>query len=128
MEVQIANEEWKVYLSRLRTDTPSIYRMGWLADYPDPSTFMSLMTSFSENNHTGWGNKKYDQLVSDGASSLDKDKRRQIYSEAQKILTEEDVPVAPIYSSVRHIMLSERVQNFPMTSIDRWIFKGVTLK
>lgn len=128
VDVQIANEEWKVYLKRLQNDTPNIYRMGWLGDYPDPSTFMDLMTSFSENNHTGWGSKTYDELVAQGNSSLNKDKRRDFYSKAQKILTEEDVPVIPIYSSVSHILLSDRVQNFPVNSIEHYQFKGVTLK
>lgn len=128
VEVQLNNEEWKVYLKRLKSDTPSMYRMGWLADYPDPSTFMDLMTSFSENNHTGWGNKHYDDLVKQGAASLDKDNRRKVYSEAQQLLTEVDVPVLPIYSQVRHVMLSERVENFPVTPLERYIFKGVTFK
>ncbi len=128
IDVQIANEEWKVYLNRLRNDTPSIYRLGWLADYPDPSTFMSLMTSISENNHTGWKNPKYDELVNKGATLTDKEERRKIYSEAQKILLEIDVPVMPIYSSVRHVLLSDRVQNFPLNSLERWTFKGVSLK
>jgi oligopeptide transport system substrate-binding protein len=128
VEVQIANEEWKVYLKRLQTDTPNIYRMGWLGDYPDPSTFMDLMTSVSENNHTGWGSKVYDDLVAQGNSSLDKDQRRKAYSEAQKILTEDDVPVIPIYSMSGHILLSDRVQNFPVNSIEHYLFKGVTLK
>nr|HMN68647.1 peptide ABC transporter substrate-binding protein [Bdellovibrionales bacterium] len=128
VEVQIANEEWKVYLNRLKTDTPTIYRMGWLADYPDPSTFMSLMTSFSENNHTGFASARYDQLVKAGSSEIDPEKRRQAYSEAQKILTEDEVAVMPIYSGTRHIMTSERVANFPVTPIERYVFKGVTFK
>lgn len=128
IDIQIENEEWKVYLKRLQNDTPNIYRMGWLGDYPDPATFMELMTSYSENNHTGWGSKKYDQLVAEGASTIDKEKRRQIYSEAQKILTENEVPVIPIYSTVGHLLLSERVENFPNNSIEHYALKGVTLK
>jgi oligopeptide transport system substrate-binding protein len=128
IEIQLSNEEWKVYLKRLKSDTPSIYRMGWLADYPDPSTFMELMTGFSENNHTGWSSKHYDELVKQGAASLQKESRRKIYLEGQKILTEEDVPVLPVYSAVRHIRLSERVENFPVTPLERWVFKGVTFK
>lgn len=127
--VEIANQEWKVYLATLRTDAPSIYRMGWLGDYPDPSTFMNLMTSFSENNHTGWGSKTYDDLVAQGISSLDLDQRKQIYAKAQKILVEDEVPVIPIYSAVQHVMLSERTKNFPVPNgIERWLFKGVTLE
>ncbi len=128
VNVEIANQEWKVYLATLRTDAPSIFRMGWLGDYPDPSTFMSLMTSFSENNHTNWGNKKYDDLVAKGSSSLNKDERSKIYHEAQILLTQEDVPVIPIYSAVQSIMLSPRTKNFPVNAMERWVFKGVTLE
>jgi oligopeptide transport system substrate-binding protein len=128
VEIQVANEEWKVFLKRLQNDTPSMYRMGWIGDYPDPSTFMQLMTSYSENNHTGWGSKVYDDLVAQGNTSLDKDKRRAAYSQAQKILTEDDVPVIPIYSYAGHLLLSDRVSNFPVNSIEHYTFKGVTLK
>lgn len=128
VDVQIANEEWKVYLNRLRNDTPDIYRMGWLADYPDPSTFANLMLSFSENNYTGWANKKYDELAAEGSRTLDKDKRRQIYSELQKILTEDDAPVLPICSWARQVMLSPRVKNFPLTPLERYEFRGVEVK
>lgn len=128
IEVQISNEEWKTYLSRVRTDPPNIYRMGWLADYPDPSTFVNLVTSFSENNYTGWGSKKYDELASEGSRTLDKDKRKAIYSELQKILTEEEAPVLPIYTGVRQLMLSTRIKDFPLTPLERYAFRGVTFK
>jgi oligopeptide transport system substrate-binding protein len=128
IEVEVANEEWKVYLNRLKTDTPSIFRMGWLGDYPDPDNFMALMTSYSDNNKTGWANKKYDALVEEAASTLDKDKRRALYSEAQKILTETEAPVIPIFSDVRPILLSSRVQGFPLNSLNHWDLKGVSLK
>lgn len=128
IEVQISNEEWKVYLNRLKTDVPSIYRMGWLADFPDPDNFMSLMLSYSDNNKTGWANPKYDSTVESAASTLDKEKRRTFYVESQKLLTETDAPVIPLYSDVRPILLSERVQNFPINTLNRWELKGVTLK
>lgn len=128
IEIQLSNEEWKVYLKRLQTDTPDIYRLAWLADYPDPDNFMNLMTSFSENNHTGFKNPKYDELVLKGASSLDPAERKSIYKEAQKMLTEADANVIPLFSDVRNVLLSERVQNFPINSINRWELKGVTLK
>ncbi len=128
VEIQLSNEEWKVYINRLKKDTPSIYRLGWIADYPDPDNFLALMTSYSENNHTGWVNKKYDDLVEAGASALDKEKRRAIYMDAQKLLTEVDVPVIPIYSDIRPLLLSERVQGFPINALNRWELKGVYFK
>lgn len=128
IDVQISNEEWKVYLNRLHNDTPALFRMGWLADYPDPDNFMALMTSYSDNNYTGWKSKAYDELVEHGATTADKDKRRGIYAQAQKLLTETDVSVIPLYSDVRPCLWSDRVQNPPVNALNRWELKGVTFK
>lgn len=128
VEVQLQAEEWKVFLNRLRTDTPSIYRMGWIADYPDPDTFMTIMLRKSDNNYTGWGSDRYDQLVTDAASEMNHDKRMKMYEEAQKILVESDVPVIPIYSVADQILISERLVGFPVNAINRWVFKGASIK
>ncbi|MCB0356378.1 MAG: hypothetical protein KDD40_05190, partial [Bdellovibrionales bacterium] len=128
INVELKNEEWKVYLNTLKVDPPHIFRMGWLADYPDPDNFLNLMTSYSDNNHTNWGNKTYDNYIELGAKELDKSKRKEYYSKAQKILTEQDVPVAPMFSSVNHSLISKRVVNFPRNSMDRYPFKKVELK
>ncbi len=128
VDVDLANEEWKVYLSRLRSDTPHMYRMGWVADYPDPDNFFTLMTSNSGNNHTKWGNDKFDSLVTKGSRTLDMAERRSLYSEAHKILVEDDVPVLPVYADVTQILIHPRVQNFPDNPLNKYDFSGVTLK
>lgn len=127
VQIELKNEEWKVYLKSLQTDAPHIYRMGWAADYPDPDNFINLMTSYSENNHTGWKNTKFDKLVEEGASETNPDKRRGLYNEAQKLLAEADAPVLPIYSGVSHMLISDRVQNFPVNKMARRIYSEVTL-
>ncbi|MCB9025541.1 MAG: peptide ABC transporter substrate-binding protein [Bdellovibrionaceae bacterium] len=128
INVELKNEEWKVYLNTIKMDPPHIFRMGWLADYPDPDNFLNLMTSYSDNNHTQWGNKDFDELIEKAAKELDKGKRKEYYSTAQKILTEIDVPVAPVFSSVVHSLVSKRVKNFPNNSMNRYEFKGIELK
>ncbi len=128
ISVELQNEEWKVYLNNLKVNPAHIYRMGWLADYPDPDNFMNLMYSYSENNRTKWGNKEFDAIVLQAASELDKGKRKELYSKAQKILTELDVPVVPMFSSVSHSLIAKRVVNFPNNSMNRYEFKKVTLK
>jgi len=128
IDIELKNEEWKVYLSTLKTEPASIFRLGWLADYPDPDNFMNLMTSYSENNHPRWGDKAYDGLIEKAVSIVDKEERRKIYSEAQKKMTEDAVPVVPIYSMVSQQLISPRVKNFPVNSMSRTILKGVELK
>lgn len=118
IEVELKNEEWKVYLSSLRVDPPNMYRMGWVADYPDPDNYMALMTSYSENNRTGWKNKEYDTLVETAAAELDPVKRKEIYTRAHKILMEDEVPAMPFYSAIANYLISSRVKNFPLNAMD----------
>ncbi len=128
INVELKNEEWKVYLNSLTTGTYPLFRFGWLADFPDPHNFFSLITGNSDNNKTFWKNAEFDTLISQGASESDKSKRRDIYSRAQKILVEDDVPVIPILASVQHALVSTRTENFPLNAMDQRIYKGVKLK
>lgn len=126
--IELKNEEWKVYLNSLITGTYPMFRFGWLADYPDPHNFFSLITSSSDNNKTFWKNPEFDKLVEQGAGESDKTKRREIYARAQSVLVEQDVPVIPILASVQHALISTRVENFPSNAMDQRQYKGVTLK
>ena len=128
IDIEMANEEWKVYLSTLKSNTPAIFRLGWLADYPDPDNFANLMASYSENNHTGWKNKKYDDMVGRAISMTDKEARRKVYSDAQKMLTEDEVPAMPIYSMVSQVLLNNRVKGLKENAMNRYLFSGVTLQ
>ena len=118
VEVELKNEEWKVYINSLKVDPPNMYRMGWVADYPDPDNYMALMTSYSENNRTGWKNKAYDELVEMGAAELDKGKRKEIYTKAHKLMMEDEMPAIPFYSAIAQYLISSRVKNFPLNAMD----------
>lgn len=128
VEIEIKSEEWKVYLKSLQADAPHIYRMGWQADYPDPDNFINLMTSYSENNHTNWKNTQFDSLVEEGSRELDSSKRLTVYKEAQKILTEVDTPVIPIYSAASNMLVADRLVDFPINKLARRIYDKVSIK
>lgn len=102
VEVALRNEEWKVFLRNLVAATPSIYRLGWGADYPDPHNFMELFTRASGNNHTHWGSAAYDALVARGAATADPGARRALYARAQRMLVEEAVAIVPTHAGVMH--------------------------
>lgn len=131
INVELKNEEWKVYLSTLNKENPNtahMFRFGWQADYPDPNNFMALMTSYSDNNRSKWSNKTYDQLVEKAVSVADKEQRRKLYSEAQNILTGVDAAVAPVFVAVSTMLISDRAENYPVNRLARRKYKGVTLK
>ena len=128
LNVELNNQEWKTYLQRLKTKQVELFRLGWLADYPDPDNFMNLMTSFSDNNHTNWKNKKYDQLILQAMKMENTSLRKQLYTQAQKILLEEDVAVFPIFTGVSHILISPRIKNYPFNIMNYILFKNIEIK
>ena len=105
-----------------------MFRMGWVADYPDPDNFLNLMISSSQNNRSRWKNPKYDKLISAASAEMDKEKRKELYRAAQKILLEEDAPAIPLFTSVHHVLVSDRVENYPMNVLNNLEYKNTRLK
>jgi oligopeptide transport system substrate-binding protein len=120
VDVEIVNEEWKTYLKTLQAKNYQIYRLGWVADYPDADTFINLFVTNGGNNHTLWSNARYDELIKLGVAEADKEKRKQIYAEAQKIINQDDVPVIPIYYYRNQYLVNKRVKNYPMNVMNKF--------
>ena len=127
LNVELNSQEWKTYLHRLKTKEVELFRLGWLADYPDPDNFMNLMTSFSDNNHTDWKNKKYDELVLKAMAEEQASERKKLYDQAQKILLEEETAVFPIFTQVSHLLISPRIKNYPLNVMSYILFKNIEI-
>ncbi len=125
LTVEINNEEWKVYLGTLQSNPPHMYRMGWVADYPDPYNFYELMKSTSDNNHTGWKEKSFDAILKKAAETNVMTEKFKFYSEAQNKLLVDGVAVFPLYSSVTQQLVSKRIKNFPKNAMSRYSLKEV---
>jgi oligopeptide transport system substrate-binding protein len=98
VEVQIATQEWGVYLETLNQDAPQIYRLGWGWDYPDANSFLyDVFHSSSGNNDTNWTSDEFDSLVEEARQLSDPEARRDLYTQADDILVWEDAAIAPIY-------------------------------
>ena len=117
-KIKLDNMEWKVYLGRLKEEPPRIFRLGWIADYSDPDNFMRLFISDSGNNHTKWGNPRYDRLIELAAVERDSEKRRKLYDRAQEILLVEDCVILPLFVSQVTRLVSPRIDGYKVNAMD----------
>jgi oligopeptide transport system substrate-binding protein len=117
--VKLENQEWKVYLKKLQNDPFPVFRAGWGADYPDPDNFMKLFTAASPLNYSRWKNPRYDQLLEKAARELDSKKRIQLYGDAQKLLTETDMPIVPLFWRAETTVLNPRFSGLEFNSMAR---------
>ena len=97
VKVNLALQEWKVYLNSLSSLDYGIARSSWVGDYPDPNTFLDMFVTGNGNNRTGWSDPVYDRLIADAARETDPAKRLEILRQAEAILIAQEVPVCPIY-------------------------------
>ena len=128
VSVELDNQEWKVYLKRLKTDAPAIFRLGWGADFPDPDNFMNLFTTDSGNNNTKWSNKRYDKLIGLAAIEMDAEKRIKLYNEAQRVLCETDAPIMPLFISAQNALVKPYVKGYMLNPMDILYLKDVKIE
>ena len=127
IDIDLYNQEWKVYLATRKARDFDIVRASWIGDYVDPNTFLSLITSDNGNNHTNWGSAQYDQLIRQAATEQNPKARLDLFQKAEKILIE-DMPVIPIYFYVRSMLIDESVQGWSPNILDYHPYQDVWLK
>ncbi|HEY8278229.1 MAG TPA: peptide ABC transporter substrate-binding protein [Bdellovibrionota bacterium] len=127
VDLKAQNEDWKVYLNRLKADVPPMFRLGWGADYPDPDNFLALFTSYSGNNYTQWKSKEYDKLVELAAGESSMPKRVALYKKAQVLLTETDAVIMPLFVDALNVLVSPEVKNLDLNAMDILHLKDVQM-
>lgn len=122
VEINLVNEEWKVYIADQHSKNFQLERAGWIADYIDPHVFFDLWETNGGNNDSNWGNPEYDRLLHSALSAPDTAARYAIYQKMEQILIDE-MPVLPIYYYTRARLISPRVLGFVSTPVDNCPWK-----
>ena len=101
--VRIEVREQKVFFQEIDGESPPPMHLArWVADFPDPENFMGLFKSNSGNNSLGIANKRFDKSVDDAVQTDDRSARKTLYDDAQRVLLEEDVAMAPLYVNAQN--------------------------
>lgn len=127
IEVAVLNQDWGVYLDSQKRLDYDICRAGWVGDYLDPYTFLSLWQSGDGNNQTGWSNARYDQWMRASLREGDAAKRFALLAQAEQLLLEE-LPVLPVYWYVRSFLLRPEVQGFKSSLLEHHCYKALSLQ
>jgi oligopeptide transport system substrate-binding protein len=112
VEVELVNQEWKVYLETRRTkQTTQVFRAGWIGDYNDAYNFLEILHSQSGLNDPGWNNADYDALLEAAANEIDLERRAELMHQAEQLVLQE-VPVIPVYFYVTKRLVKPWVGNY----------------
>ena len=97
IRIRLENKEWKVFLDEMRHYKFQVARMGGIASFKDPTTFLDFYRYLSSsNNNSQWTNPRFTELLEQSEKIFDQQERTALLMEAEKLLIDE-MPIAPIY-------------------------------
>ena len=112
--------------NEIESGRSAFWRIGWVADYPDPENFLNLFYSknLPENatddayiNSVRYTNPEFDEAFVAARRESDPVKRMELFAQADQILMD-DAVVMPLYYDDYIRLLNPQVRNFPMNSLE----------
>jgi oligopeptide transport system substrate-binding protein len=119
-----ATRDWSEFYRRLPSELPSLFSGGWLADYPDPDSFLRVGLP---SQMVGWQNEAYRHLVEEATRCQDQAQRLARYREADRILVEE-APVLPLVYQRWHLLTKPWITRYPISPQGCWFWKDVVIE
>jgi len=97
IDIKLNAQDVKLIVQMRESDSCSLSKSVWIADYSDANSFLDMWQSDSEINNSHYKNLEYDSLLDKANSRIDARDRDRYLHEAEKILIEEDCVIAPLY-------------------------------
>lgn len=122
IHIPIRMEDYNAYLNSQQHMDYEISEAGWNADYYDPATFIDMWVTGGGNNKTGWGNKQFDQYLTDAGQATDAGARLALLRKAEELLLAE-APVLPNYWYTRTRLVHPSVVGWQVRLLDDRMWK-----
>jgi ABC-type oligopeptide transport system substrate-binding subunit/class 3 adenylate cyclase/tetratricopeptide (TPR) repeat protein len=125
VEIEWESTEWTEFVERIHSEEmPDICWHGWVANYPDPDTFLCESLTMGIKK---WQNEHFYILLEKAKRITDQNKRMKLYKQADKILVEE-AAVMPLHYGKMHIFVKPWVSKYPTSAIRIFHWKDVILE
>jgi peptide/nickel transport system substrate-binding protein len=123
--VDIRSFEFATFYSDVVKGAFQMYSLRWIGGNEDPDIFEHVFHSASfppkRANRSYYVNPKVDRLIDEGRRELDLPKRKQIYTELQRIVAE-DLPYISLWYMDNVIVHNRRVQNIEASASGNYDF------
>ncbi len=126
IEVSILQQDWQVYLDSMNKLRFDVVRGGWVGDYLDPYTFLSIFRSTDGNNNTGWKSPIYDDLMLSATREQNPATRLKIMHDAEDLLLTE-MPMIPIFWRMDSQLQRSEVLNWKNSKIGHRCYKAIDI-
>lgn len=124
-EVDLYNEEWKVFIQNRRAGKTQMFRSGWVADVNDASNYLELFTSTHPLNDYRFVNGEFDNLLKQ--ASMQTELRPTLLAEAEQKLINE-YAIIPLYYYVSKHLVHYDIQGWEDNVLDVHLSRDLSRK
>ncbi|HEX8821673.1 MAG TPA: ABC transporter substrate-binding protein, partial [Archangium sp.] len=118
--VELRHEEVSAeeFAERRRTGRLPVFRLHWVADFPDADNFLHfLLNSQAQAVYPlGYRNDELDKLTAEARVTIDPEQRKQLYRRAER-LAYQDCPLVPLFHPGVYAAASGHVQGLRLHQI-----------
>ncbi|HNL06835.1 MAG TPA: ABC transporter substrate-binding protein, partial [Chitinophagales bacterium] len=113
IEIEVLAREWSVYLKEVKRHDFDLCALGWVQD-PTPDDLKQIWHTSSMvgdgSNYCGFGNAETDKIIEEIRTTLDNNKRKELYYKIQEIIYDEQ-PYIFLVSLKERIAIHKRFSN-----------------
>ena len=117
VEISVRQLEPENFLYNLKQEKDEMFMLGWIADYPDPHTFLDILFyTGSENNIFEYSNLDLDALLDQAAIEQDRAVRLAMYQQAEQLVVD-DAPCFPLFHGTNYILVKPYVKDYELSPL-----------
>jgi peptide/nickel transport system substrate-binding protein len=131
LDIHLEVREWAQLTPMIDDGKAAYFRLGWIADYPDPQNFMNLLygknippTGPSSINQTRYNNPEFDKVYDQAINEVDHNKAMQLWAQCDQIAIN-DAPQIILYYDEDYHLIQPWVKDFPIDAQDNNPMKRV---
>jgi oligopeptide transport system substrate-binding protein len=126
--IPLRNMEFRTFLQmRSRLEFKGAARSGWIADFMDPYTFLSMYAVEGGDNGSGWTDPAFVGLLNDANRERDTARRNELLARAEALLQRAQ-PMLPLYASATNFVKKPYVKGLYANPVTMHAWKFVYIE
>jgi peptide/nickel transport system substrate-binding protein len=126
IDISIATLPFAQSLDKIESGQTLFFKSGWVADYPDPETFLTLLysahvpASLSDRSYVNamrFKNAKFDSLFTLAMREVNDKKRYDLYMQADQVAIDEGA-IMPIFYDEVYRLIQKNVKQFDVNAME----------
>ncbi len=127
IHITITPQELKMLFRNQHEGNFALAGASWIADYPDPLTFLGIMVSGGGNNWPGWSDKTFDELLKKAGQTSDPAQRFEYFQQSEARLLDQ-APLIPLFFETQNYLKQPTVRGWIPSKLNYHRFKDLWLE